>query len=562
MSSAPVATEAPTFDADNFEPVHYGPTWDRERDGKFSLPKLSLGRECLNWCYKYLKNPETGGPWEFTKEQARFIMWWYAVDKTGKFKYRNGTLRRMKGWGKDPIAACIAAFELCGNCKFSHFNDKGQPVGKRPPEPWVLIAAVNLAQTKTTAKLFPVLFTERAIKEYRLKIGAEQVICDGGVGRIDCVTSSPATLESFRPTFQIQNEPHWWNNSNDGHEMDAVMRRIAGKKDSRILALTNAYMPGQDSVAQRAWQSYLDVLSGRAVDVGVMYDSLEAPPDAPMSSPEVIAKVLLKVRGDSVWFPVERIVEEILDTRTTVSEARRFYYNLIVSAEDALVAESEWAPCRVEGATLLPGDEIVMGLDGGKTDDSTVLIALRLKDRVAFRLHSQEKPRSAELAALREQGIKWEADLERVSEHVAYAFAQYKVRAFFSDVHPLESYVNRWSDEYRDTVLVKAAPGKSAIGFDMRGHQKYIAEMNMSLVAAIREQAIHHTGDQVLTQHTLNAIQRPTSWGTTSFGKESRESERKVDAYAALLLAFIAMNKYLESGRKPAEPKKTRGWIW
>ena len=340
------------------------------------------------------------------------------------------------------------------------------------------------------------------------------------------------------------------------------MRRIAGKKDSRILALTNAYMPGQDSVAQRAWQSYLDVLSGRAVDVGVMYDSLEAPPDAPMSSPEVIAKVLMKVRGDSVWFPVPRIVEEILDTRTTVSEARRFYYNLIVSAEDALVAESEWQPCRVDGAALAPGDEIVLGLDGGKTDDSTVLIALRLRDRVAFRLHSQEKPRSAELAALREQGVKWEADLERVSEQVAYAFATYKVRAFFSDVHPLESYVDRWSDEYRDTVLVKAAPGKSAIGFDMRGHQKYIAEMNMSLVAAIRDQAIHHTGDQVLTQHTLNCIQRPTGWGTISFGKESRESERKVDAYAALLLAFIAMNKYLESGRKPAEEKTYEGWFF
>lgn len=88
----------PAFDADNFEPVHYGPTWDREKDGKFKLPKKSLGQECLTWCYKYLKNPETGGPWQFTKEQARFIMWWYAVDSDGKFKYRNGTLRRMKGW--------------------------------------------------------------------------------------------------------------------------------------------------------------------------------------------------------------------------------------------------------------------------------------------------------------------------------------------------------------------------------------------------------------------------------------------------------------------------------
>lgn len=34
-----------------------------------------------------------------TKEQKRFILWWYAIDAQGKFIYRDGVLGRIKGWG-------------------------------------------------------------------------------------------------------------------------------------------------------------------------------------------------------------------------------------------------------------------------------------------------------------------------------------------------------------------------------------------------------------------------------------------------------------------------------
>lgn len=94
-SEAPIQA---AFDPDNFEPVYYGPTWQRGDNGKFILPERTLGYECLTWCHTYLKNPETGGPWTFTKEQARFILWWYALDKNGRFAYRGATLRRLKGW--------------------------------------------------------------------------------------------------------------------------------------------------------------------------------------------------------------------------------------------------------------------------------------------------------------------------------------------------------------------------------------------------------------------------------------------------------------------------------
>ena len=78
-------------------PTYYGPTWQKTDEGKWFLPERTLGWQIAGWCSKYLK-AENGGAWRFTSEQLRFILWWYAVDATGRFTYRKGVLQRLKGW--------------------------------------------------------------------------------------------------------------------------------------------------------------------------------------------------------------------------------------------------------------------------------------------------------------------------------------------------------------------------------------------------------------------------------------------------------------------------------
>jgi len=66
------------------------------------LPKRTFFYQIADWCLKNLQQPDgpnAGAPWAFTDEQARFIAWWFAVDSKGRWIYRRGTLRRMKGWG-------------------------------------------------------------------------------------------------------------------------------------------------------------------------------------------------------------------------------------------------------------------------------------------------------------------------------------------------------------------------------------------------------------------------------------------------------------------------------
>lgn len=62
----------------------------------------TLGWAVLEWMTDWLlqpDGPQAGEPFVLTKEQVRIILRWYAIDDEGKFVYRRGTIRRLKGWG-------------------------------------------------------------------------------------------------------------------------------------------------------------------------------------------------------------------------------------------------------------------------------------------------------------------------------------------------------------------------------------------------------------------------------------------------------------------------------
>jgi phage terminase large subunit-like protein len=77
--------------------------------------------------------------------------------------------------------------------------------------------------------------------------------------------------------------------------------------------------------------------------------------------------------------------------------------------------------------------------------------------------------------------------------------------------------------------------------------------------AAIIDATVRHTGHPVLRRHALNARRRPNRWGI-SFGKEHRESRRKVDALASACLARMARLDALTAGVTGVE--KRSGEVW
>ncbi|MEU4155705.1 terminase [Actinoplanes sp. NPDC026670] len=535
---------------DLLDPIYLGPTWKRNEDGSWHLPEKTLGWQILGWISKYLRNDEGTGPWIATPEQARFLLWWYAVDKNGRFIYRKGVFQRLKGHGKDPLVAVMCLIEMVGPSRFSHWDADGAPVGKPHPQAWVQVAAVSRDQTRNTMTLFPSLMSDKFIADYGVKAGAELIRANGGKVRLEAVTSNFRSLEGGRVTFVVLNETHHWISGNQGHQMYETIDGNATKKDSRYLAITNAYMPGEDSVAERMRNGYDKIVEGKSVGIGFLYDSVEADPRTPLTE-QALRIVIPKIRGDAVWLNVDAILASVMDSTIAPSRSRRMWLNQIVADEDALYGPEQWKPLELEGAQLRPGDQIALGFDGGKTDDDSGLVAIRLDDNVVFVLGHWSKPDGPE-------GDHWEVNKEAVDSAVRDAMAAFDVVGFYADVALWESYIADWEKDFSEKLAVKASE-RSSIGWDMRQSLRKVTLAHERMVQTIFDGKLFHDGDPALRRHVLNVYRRVNNYGV-SFGKQSRESPRKVDLYAAMMLAFEAAHDFRTRGKK--KPVKTGRSYW
>lgn len=551
-----MTTEAPSA----VEPVHLGPTWERDPDHPtgWSLPKLTLGWDILRWQATRFQHAD-GRPWRYSPEQVRLLLWWYAVEPSLRFRFRDGVVQRLKGWGKDPFAATICGTEFVGPCRPDPSGrtvtdpwGNEHPAGIAHPEAWIQCAAVSKDQNRNTMTLFPGLFTKSALDEFAIDLGKEIIYAHKGRCRIEAVTSSPRALEGGRPTFTLRNETHHWLSNNDGHEMDAVIDRNAAKSadgSSRALSITNAYEPGEDSVAERARDAFDAMQSGRFVNTGLMYDSLEAPPDAPLTA-DAAPAVVAAVRGDSTWLDVDRIVAGILDPRNPPSRSRRFWFNQITATEDAWASPQEYDACADPERVVGIGETVTLGFDGSKSDDHSALIGTLVEDDFTFEIKTW--------APDTHTGEVDRADIDRT---VREAFELYDVVGFFSDLHPWESYVDAWAEEFGASLLVKAS-GSHPVAWDMRKRVAAFTAGVESLHGAIIEGTWRHCGSRGMRQHFLNAKRAPNKWGI-SVRKEHRESARKIDALPAAVLARLARMEYLALPERRRQRSQARsGHVW
>lgn len=535
-----------------WEPVRIGPTW--QWDNGWLLPEITLGWDFLSWSGRWLTDKSK--PWTWTPEQTRFLLWYYALDEHGGFLYHSGILQRLKGWGKDPTAAGVSIGSLHAPVVFDHFEGD-RPVGHDDPDAWTQITAVSQEQTKNTMKLFPALIPRETREHYGIQIGKLNVWSDGDRRQIEAVTASPAAIEGGRPHQIIRSETQNWDSSNGGHDMAGAMEGNAAKSavdsPARILDICNAYRPGRDSVAERAREGWEEAQGEDAIraDFGVLLDSLEAPPNAPLTA-EAAPSVVRSIAGDATWLdtrPRGRIVMSILNPSNSPSESRRKWYNQIVGTEDSWV-EPRWVDqCIRRDLRLEPGDRIVLFGDGSKSGDDTGLVACRLSDgfcQTLFFFHP---------------GAGEQVDRDALDVAVRNAFEDYTVVAFWFDPSHAKAddaveddrfwwpLADRWHGDFQRRLPKKHWPVKSgdrmhSIAFDMsRPASQQLFQPAVTQAAEDLESgvAIHHGGER-LRQHMKNARRREGRYGVT-VGKEHRSSRRKIDLAVCFIGARMLMRQ-------------------
>lgn len=523
-----------------------GPTWQRER-GDWKYPRYTLGWDAANWAHANLLQPDgpnAGEPWDFTPEQVRFLTHFYEIDAQGKFKYRRAVLRRLKGWGKDPFGAVICAIEFVGPCRFGGWTqgEHGkQPISVPNMAAWVQTVGVAQDQTKNTFTMFPSLFSKALTAEHHIDVGKTLIYADRGARRIEAITSAAATSEGNRPTFILQNETQHWTEGTGGHAMAAVnARNLAKSRDSsaRALAITNAHNPGQDSVAERDYEAYLAISSGRSRATGVLYDSLEAPPEVELADPKSLIAGIEAARGDSHWVNPQRLLEEIYDPNTSPADARRFYLNQIVAAEDAWLTPQEVEAAARTRRVVERGALVTLGFSGLKAVDSCALMACEVESGHIFTLGVWDASANGEVAR------------PLVDSAVAKAFEEYDVAGFYARLDPFQTWVESWESTYGESRgpglgLCARVSERHPIAVDERARQAWRTKAAEAFHEAVVQGELTHDGHPVAQQHLINARRRPMSNDGIDVQKESRLSPNLIDAARAAILARQARMDYL-----------------
>lgn len=561
------------------QPVVVGPTWRFNENG-FILPEFSGGWDTLAFCGLWMNSPD-GGPWQFTMEQARFILWFQEVDPdTEQFAHLSAVMQRLKGHGKDPLAAALEGAHLVGPSVVDGFGDDGQPRMIHNPSAWVQNFAVSQEQTKNTMSLFPGLFTQDAKDYFGIQIMRANVWALGDTVRIEAVTASPLSTEGNRVTLAVRNETQNWNSSNRGHEMAGVIEGNISKsredRPARMLDICNAYREGEDSLAQRTregWEETQEsweggeLVAAKRADFGLMYDSLEAPPEARLDSDGVETWIPI-IRGDSVWISPDQVKKSVFRPTNPGSESRRKWFNQIQAEEDAWTTAQIFDSLADLETVVEPGEEIVLFFDASKSDDATGLVGCRVLDGHVFTLGMWQKPAG-------KLGEGWRVSREQVNQTVTEAHEKYRVVAFFGDpAHTFEdetdlpywdAVFDEWHRRWSKTYRVWARPGVKdahAVMFDMATSaalKLFVPHVGVTEQDMIDE-AFTHDGDGRLRRHVLNAKRYPTKFGI-SIAKDHPESRRKMDL-AVCMVGARMVRRLVLNDRNARKLKRGAGKIW
>lgn len=511
-------------------------------------PRDTLGYQIIRWAKKYLVTPDgekAGQPWEFTPEQLRFVLWFYAINEDGSWAYAAATLRRSKGWGKTPLLAALAIVEFLGPCRFSHRDAFGLPVGKAVPLPVVQIGATALDQTDQTMEFIRGQLSESpAEAHYGLEIGKTTVqFKSGKPGSIKPRATAGRTNEGNRPTFVLMDEVHHWVGSNGGPDFYQVLKRNVEKTTkagSRWVTTTNAYNPNEDSVAQQIHESQM-------VRMGIwLYDCLEGSIDIEDIRDEAaVRSALIEAYGDATWADIEGLTRTILFDRTTPDSTYcRFYFNQIAESSNGWMSKTEWDACLDEEDPIKPGDQISLGFDGSIRGDATGLVGCRLRDGRLFVLGVWERPENAK--------PDWEVDVLAVEAAVLNAFKTYKVEWMYGDPPYWQEALGRWA-------IAQAKAGTDYVFEFWTNKPTRMVQAVERFRSAVTVNDLSHGGNTSLTRHVLQAVTREVPQGLL-IQKDSPRSKRKIDLAVCAILAFEARADAIADGRMKVRRSRVMGW--
>ena len=526
----------------------------------------TLGYVVIDWIADMLAAPDRGDyePFLLYPEQEDWVLQFYAINpRTGRRKHRRGVISRPRGWGKSPFLAALALAEALAPVVPDGWDADGQPVGKPWAEvrtPRIGVLAVSEAQTSYTWAPLLEMCAGPVVDEYP---GLEplETMVNLPRGKIEQWTSSARSVKGAPFCFALMDQTEEWVRSNGGHNLFGKVKNNTAKVGGAFVESPNAFIPGEDSVAERSAQFYKAIREGRARDDGLHYDHREAPPETDMEDRESLVAGLRVAYGDSSAHPdgcvlhdppcppghvdLDHLVATIWDPTSDVQESRADFLNQVTHASDAWLSQPEWAARADAAKVLADGERITLGFDGSRkrrrgVTDATALVGCRVSDGHLFELGVWEQPAG-------KAGETWQVPVVEVLAAVDDAFGRYDVVGCYADPAKWESHVTAWEAKFGGRLKVKATRDHPIEWWMTGGRSSLIVRAIARLHTAIVEGEMTHDGAYALTRHML-AARRRTSRSGIQIAKEHPDSANKIDAAVASVLAWQAREDAIAKG--------------
>lgn len=534
--------------------------WKPLSEGDFA----TLGWQVIDWITENLVRPDSGlvtGPFRLYPEQEDFVLNFYRIDPaTGRRKYRRGVLSRPRGWGKSPFAAALMAVEGLGPVVFDGWDADGQPVGRPWSDiktPTIQVAATSEDQAGYTFDALLEMMEGPVLDNYPgTELLGEQVNLPSGV--IRRITSAARSLKGARADFTVCDQTEEWVPSNGGKRLHQVIDSNAAKRSGSYLETPNAFIPGENSVAENSANYWSMIQEGKAVADGLYYDHREAPGDTDVADRESLTLGLRIAYGDASQHPagclihepacppghadLEDRIQSFWDLTKDVQVARSDFLNQVTHASDSWLSRPELTAVVDVEKIVGPDEPIVVGFDGSRgrskgVADATALIGCRVSDGHLFVLDVWEQPRNAQA---------WAVPVADVDARVREVFEDYTVVGFYADPNGWTSQISEWEAQYGQNLTVKARR-EAPMSYWPKGKDSNVPRLLEELHDAVVNGDCSLDGSTVLIRHMLNARRRKARSGYLLY-KAYPDSPDKIDAAYAAVMAWKARLDAVSAG--------------
>lgn len=497
-----------------------------------------------------------GDPFELADWQAICLLNFYRLKPKAQvgqlataFEYRRAQVVLPQKAGKAPYTAAHICVEGVGpalfagwakggevwdcrehgcGCGWVYEYEPGEAMGQPWPTPLIQITAFSEEQTDNIYDALRPMIDEGPLSALIPKTGEQFIRLPGG-GRIDVVTSSAKSRLGQRVTFVPQDETGIWDESNGMVKVAQTQRRGLAGMGGRSEETTNAWDPGEGSVAQMTAEvSVKDIfrfhpLADSKLDYSKVRDR---------------RKIHKHVYMGSSWVDLDAIEADAAEImETDPGQAERFFGNRVVAGNSSAFDLPTYKALGKEWE-IPKGNLVTVGFDGSLYNDATGLVVTDVESGFQTVAGVWERPQS-----LHEQA-DWMVPVAEVDETVAEIFDRWNVWRMYCDPPYWQESVDRWMGQYGDEkVIAWWTNVRKKMAFALR---EFKTDM--------RPDVMSHDGHEALVRHMGNAVRRTSNMRDEDgkflwlISKDGPKSVNKIDLAMCAVLSWKARGDAIAAG--------------